>query len=68
MDSKWLAPVGKCDLCGTDLLREKKFYDANIRGGCWGLICKDCFQMNGCKLGTGLGQEFDSKTRVKTRG
>jgi len=27
-------------------------------GGVWGNICRVCFSHNGCRLGTGLGQEY----------
>jgi len=64
---KWLAPLGNCDNCGAVLENTKTFYDACI-GRRWGLFCPDCFRYYNGKLGTGLGQEYNTKTREKLRG
>lgn len=64
---KWLSPLCYCDNCGRDLNSTRKFYDANIKGH-WGCFCSDCFVILNGKLGTGLGQEYNTKTREKLRG
>lgn len=65
-----VADTKPCDVCHQPLKRFNRFYDASVPlyGGKWGFLCKQCFSECGCGLGTGVGQEFDSKTGVKTLG
>lgn len=67
---KWLGSQTKCDICRRNLKDFTHFYDARmIMTGQWALMCEKCFQdhTNG-RLGTGLGQQYDSLTREKTAG
>jgi len=67
-EKKWRGrkPVN-CDLCGGTI--GSVFYDASIPAyGSWALICHGCFRAYRCKLGTGRGQKYDSKTLVKKGG
>jgi hypothetical protein len=57
----------KCDICQQPLLRFARFYDASTMRG-WGWLCVPCFHDHGMGLGTGVGQEYDSKTMEKTAG
>ena len=70
MSEKWIGSFSNCELCGTDLRRGNRFYDCSVPrySGKWGLICENCFEVYQCKLGTGRGQEYDVKTKVKLRG
>ena len=58
----------KCDLCENALRQFDTFYDGNTVYKRWAWICKECWQYYGMGIGTGLGQEFDSKTGKKLRG
>lgn len=43
-----------CDLCGAEAS-----YDARIpRQGIWANLCEKHFKSNGCRLGTGYGQQL----------
>ena len=45
-----------CDLCANGT---KAQYDVRLpRQGCWANVCEKHFKQEGCKLGTGLGQEL----------
>jgi len=58
-----------CNMCGSYLPDEKYFYDASDNQGDWGLFCPQCHKdYCGSRLGTGLGQKYDSKTLVKLEG
>lgn len=67
----WLSPLHGCDLCGAAF--DSVMYNAKVRGP-WGNICQTCFDVQGCRLGTGLGQRYelqeldDKKAWVKTGG
>lgn len=65
---EWLSEVGNCDLCGTDLNEEEFFVDGRTIMGPWGLLCVECHGHRGVGLGTGKGQKYDSKTKVKVEG
>ncbi len=55
-----------CDLCKRSLFGHTWFFDAAIpRVGQWAWLCHDCFVANGCELGIGRGQCYDSQTLVK---
>lgn len=65
---KWISPrPEKCQWCNDELTAAKVFYDARTPQG-WAVICRRCFVDLGCRLGTGLGQEFDNNTLNKLRG
>lgn len=57
-----------CEMCGGNL--GSVFYDAKIpsMSPLWGLLCHSCFTAYGCKLGTGQGQKYDTKTLNKVGG
>lgn len=57
----------KCQLCECDLRKFDTFYDGKTSIGPWAWMCKRCYQLNGRGLGTGLGQEYCSKTNEKLR-
>lgn len=57
----------KCDICRQPLLRFSRFFDASTARG-WGWLCVQCFYAHGRGLGTGVGQEYDSKTMEKLNG
>lgn len=73
MSVVWLSPLHGCDLCGAAFDGSAPMYDAKVRGP-WGNICHTCFEANGCRLGTGLGQRYElqeldgKKAWVKTQG
>jgi hypothetical protein len=48
----------ECQICNRPFNGE--MYDAAIpsKMGAWGNICKTCFKNNGCKTGTGFGQQY----------
>lgn len=58
----------KCQVCKGDLREYDTFYDSNSDSGHWAWMCRECWQFSGLGLGTGLGQEYDSKTNIKLRG
>ena len=56
-----------CDVCRGTL--GSVFYDARLPSyGSWGIICHLCFQAHNCKLGTGYGQKYSTKTLEKLGG
>ncbi len=56
-----------CQLCDGKL--GKVFYDARLpRSGQWGVMCHSCFTEQGCSLGLGRGQKYDSVTLEKLEG
>jgi hypothetical protein len=66
---KWNgSPPDKCDLCHQPM--GEHFYDASIprARGSWGKICSTCFHDNGCRLGEGCGQKYDTITLEKVDG
>jgi len=65
---KWLGS-DKCDICGSDVRKNKFFFDAKTKKGQWALMCGTCFVLVGMgRLGTGFGQEYDSTTFEKVSG
>lgn len=64
----WCGDVTPCNICnqtaGTIM------YDAATRRG-WGWLCQLCFHGEGCRLGTGAGQQYtkqDDGKYLKTGG
>jgi hypothetical protein len=55
----------KCDICKEKILGN--FVDGKTVFGPWAIMCPSCFKERGVGLGTGKGQEFNSK-RVKVKG
>jgi hypothetical protein len=67
--TKWLGKAENCDICEKSLTHFPKFYNGRIAGySIWALMCQECFNAYGAGLGLGLGQEYDSMTKVKTNG
>jgi len=55
MSTQTVVPeIPNCDVCGT----AKAYADAKLPGGPWGYLCKTHFNLHGCELGTGKGQEL----------
>lgn len=60
--------TNECQLCKGNLRQFSTFYDGKVFGSSWAWVCADCWSHVGGGLGTGLGQEYDSKTDEKLRG
>lgn len=56
----WLSPLtDECQVCHNRF--GSTMYDACLgpsQGMAWGNICDDCFNVYGCRLGTGFGQKY----------
>jgi hypothetical protein len=64
---KWMGTIyTNCQLCSCKL--GKVFYDACVSGTAWAVICHSCFTSHRCRLGTGAGQKYDTKTLEKLAG
>jgi hypothetical protein len=59
-----------CDFCGKDAAKIGKFfYDAKTKQGPWALMCEKDFKKHGTGIVRyGVGQKYDSKTRVAVAG
>lgn len=58
----------ECNFCHTDVTKKKTFYDAKTVYGSWALMCPNCYRTHGRgKLGAGLGQQYDGKTKEKIK-
>lgn len=68
MSTAQVKPDQKCDLCKESLFSSPHFYDAATIYGPWAWLCESCFQKYGRSLVTGVGQQYDSKSYVKTAG
>ena len=69
MERKWLGTwPASCDICEAKLEKEDYFVDGATTFGPWALMCPACHRTHGRGLGTGKGQKYDSKTRVKLGG
>jgi hypothetical protein len=45
------------------------FYDCFVRQmGAWAIVCHACFRSHNCKIGTGMGQKYNTKTLEKLGG
>jgi hypothetical protein len=55
----WSGNHERCDICDKRI--GTIMYDTRIppAGGAWACVCPDCFSMQGCRLGTGLGQRYE---------
>lgn len=60
-------PPEKCNICGGSLKAASEFYDCKTPRGPWAWMCEKCFHTFHCKVGIGLGQEYNSKTNEKIR-
>jgi hypothetical protein len=65
---KWLGgKPEECEACHGTL--GSIFYDCFVRQmGAWAIVCHACFRSHKCKLGTGAGQKYNSKTLEKVAG
>ena len=65
-------PPQDCGICGEDLKSGPTFFDAAIPTypyfGLWAWACSRCAEEHHVRVGTGCGQEYDSKTNEKLRG
>lgn len=67
-EKRWFGTwPAKCDVCSTQLHNMEYFVDGRTDRG-WALMCPTCHGMIGYGLGTGNGQKYDSKTRIKLKG
>ncbi len=59
-----------CDICRGTLRTGPSFYDGttHTQEGAWAWMCSVCFEENGVGLGTGIGQQYNSKTNEKEAG
>lgn len=56
----------QCQVCGRKFSAEDKhFYDFKTQSRIWAIGCESCWKKVGCGLGTGLGQKYDLKSRLK---
>ncbi len=64
----WTSPrPTNCQACGGTL--GKIFFDAfNSQARQWMIHCFSCFRSYKCRLGTGCGQKYDTKTLEKLGG
>lgn len=58
----------ECNICHESLFQFATFYDGATSMGPWAWMCLKCWQYNGRGIGTGVGQEYNSKTLEKIRG
>lgn len=65
---KWLSPAETCDICHISLTTKAYFVDGRTKFGPWALMCPACHRTNGVGLGTGFGQKYNSKTKIKIAG
>jgi len=63
----WTGSHSNCDICRQPL-GTRNFVDGKTAFGPWALMCLGCARDNGVKYGTGLGQLYDGKTRIKLKG
>lgn len=66
---KWLGDRPEnCECCGGKI--GEVFYDCRIPSyyTYWRLVCHNCFIGQNCKLGTGHGQKYNTKTLEKLDG
>ena len=65
---RWLGKIPQnCDICGGKF--GEVFYDCLIPGvDHWAKVCHHCFTTYNCKLGTGYGQKYSTKTLEKVDG
>lgn len=64
----WCGDVTPCNICNQPA--QSVMYDAATRRG-WGWLCPRCFRGEGCRLGTGVGQQYtkqDDGKYLKTGG
>jgi len=68
-EKKWRGTwPAHCDICKIDLRIPASFIDGATQFGPWALMCPVCHEKHGVGLGTGKGQEYDSKTLKKIYG
>ena len=59
---KWLgSKPNQCDICSTNMQDESYFVDGRTTRGPWALMCPSCHRQQGVGLGTGHGQQYDTK-------
>ena len=61
----YTSPVPEqCQICTEPM--PFVMYDAKVPGhGSWGNICGECFELHGCRLGTGYGQKYSKQSDGK---
>lgn len=59
----WIGTIENCDNCGGAL--NNLMYDAAVPRAGWGNLCKGCFTVLGCTLGTGHGQKYEKQADGK---
>ena len=51
-------PPSHCNLCGSNLLANGLFFDAQMKEGLWSFMCLSCFGEHGTGISWGVGQLF----------
>jgi len=54
----YVNPPARCDLCKGSF--GNVMYDAHTLRG-WANVCQECFDDQGCSLGTGRGQKYEKQ-------
>ena len=63
---KWCGEVPeKCDICNVPLTDQPWFVDGKTVIGPWAVMCPECFEGEGCVLGTGVGQKYALPSGLK---
>jgi hypothetical protein len=67
LKKRWLGTwPALCDLCRHPLSQVRFFVDGRLPfTGHWALMCPECFEVNGVKLGIDRGQKYNSNTLEK---
>lgn len=60
MTARHFNPPASCDICAAEIV--DAFYDFRTSNGRWANGCPACFKSHRGRVGTGLGQRYESRT------